>query len=385
MKATQQDFAAVAPRAARQARIALLLRPRRGRRRRRRRQRIAAHAARSRRAGRAVGRGAARDPVRLGDEARSTSLFGGARHIVVRANGDEAHDAVENLLEVIDAGEARRLPGADRRHRRDRQVAHRQAARRARRCAGGDVLSARPRARCATQCARWPTPPGSGSAATWPSGSPAPPGSTCAWRSRKSTKLALYLDASPQAPRRRRRGGARRDRRARPRRTASCRWSTPCSSGDASRLPGELRRMRELSLNPVGLLLAFERRAAQLAQLAARLGPGGRRATLLEAEQKARGGCSASDGRDLAAQLSAGAGRKLERLVERLVALHRALLANSQAASCCWRRGWPRSPARPWLGNRASLILPSRRTCPSAAAQSLAECADCDHGKRGSS
>ena len=39
-----------------------------------------------------------KDPVRLGDEARSTSLFGDARHIWVRAAGDEAHDAVENLL-----------------------------------------------------------------------------------------------------------------------------------------------------------------------------------------------------------------------------------------------------------------------------------------------
>ncbi|HWU04515.1 MAG TPA: DNA polymerase III subunit delta, partial [Novosphingobium sp.] len=39
-----------------------------------------------------------RDPVRLGDEARSTSLFGDSRHIWVRANGDEAHDAVEILI-----------------------------------------------------------------------------------------------------------------------------------------------------------------------------------------------------------------------------------------------------------------------------------------------
>ena len=40
-----------------------------------------------------------RDPVRLGDEARSTSLFGDTRHILVRASGDEAHDAVEILLD----------------------------------------------------------------------------------------------------------------------------------------------------------------------------------------------------------------------------------------------------------------------------------------------
>ena len=39
-----------------------------------------------------------RDPVRLGDEARSVSLFGGARHIVVRARGDEVAEAAEILV-----------------------------------------------------------------------------------------------------------------------------------------------------------------------------------------------------------------------------------------------------------------------------------------------
>ena len=39
-----------------------------------------------------------RDPVRLSDEARSTSLFGGERYILVRTAGDEACEAVETLL-----------------------------------------------------------------------------------------------------------------------------------------------------------------------------------------------------------------------------------------------------------------------------------------------
>ena len=39
-----------------------------------------------------------KDPVKLGDEARSTSLFGGNRHIWVRASGDEACEAVTILL-----------------------------------------------------------------------------------------------------------------------------------------------------------------------------------------------------------------------------------------------------------------------------------------------
>ena len=46
-----------------------------------------------------------KDPVRLGDEARSTSLFGDTRHLFVRASGDEAHDAVKILLDGVDQGQ----------------------------------------------------------------------------------------------------------------------------------------------------------------------------------------------------------------------------------------------------------------------------------------
>lgn len=45
-----------------------------------------------------------KDPALLADEAASTSLFGGARWIRVRANGDEIADAVEALLETPQAG-----------------------------------------------------------------------------------------------------------------------------------------------------------------------------------------------------------------------------------------------------------------------------------------
>ena len=41
-----------------------------------------------------------RDPVLLADEARSASLFGDARHILVRANGEEAHDALKLHFEA---------------------------------------------------------------------------------------------------------------------------------------------------------------------------------------------------------------------------------------------------------------------------------------------
>ena len=105
MKATQRDFSAVAPKAALQARIAFFCGP----------DEAGAAAAADKLAamlpdpGERVelsGGELRSDPVRLGDEARSVSLFGGTRHLLVRANGDEAHDAVKVFLEVIDGGEA---------------------------------------------------------------------------------------------------------------------------------------------------------------------------------------------------------------------------------------------------------------------------------------
>lgn len=45
-----------------------------------------------------------KDPALLADEAASSSLFGGARHIRVRANGDEVADALEALLAASQAG-----------------------------------------------------------------------------------------------------------------------------------------------------------------------------------------------------------------------------------------------------------------------------------------
>src|SRR5690606_35315565 len=83
----------------------------------------------------------------------------------------------------------------------------------------------------------------------------------------------------------------------------------------------------ELSLNPVAVLLAIERRAAQIAQLSAKLGRGRKAADLLEAER-----VFWRDRKDLGAQLERWRGPRLERLVLRLAALHRSLLANSQAA-----------------------------------------------------
>src|SRR5690606_32887291 len=104
MKATQRDFRQSAPRAAREGRGFFVCGP----------DEAGASAAAQSILGLLPGAGEPvelagselrSDPVRLADEARSVSLFGGTRHIWVRAGGDEAHDAVRNLLETFDAGE----------------------------------------------------------------------------------------------------------------------------------------------------------------------------------------------------------------------------------------------------------------------------------------
>ena len=143
-------------------------------------------------------------------------------------------------------------------------------------------------------------------------------------------KLALYLDASPQAP-------VHVDGDALDAIGASCEEDgfmpvvNAVLSGDTRKVSDELKRMRELSLNPVGLLLAFERRAAQLARISAEIGPRGRMNDL-DRGKKASLGIFFRDERDIAAQLSTWRGLRLDRLTRRLTALHQSLLANSQAA-----------------------------------------------------
>ncbi len=144
------------------------------------------------------------------------------------------------------------------------------------------------------------------------------------------TKLALYLDAAPQAPRQASAedldaiGASSEEDGFMP-------LVNAVLSGEQAKLAGELKRMREVSLNPVGLLLAFERRAAQLAKIAARLGP---RQNLdeLNRGEKASLGIFFKEERDIRTQLAYWRGARLDRLTTRLVELHRELLANSQAA-----------------------------------------------------
>ena len=109
MKATQKDFLAVAPRAVRAAKVFFFCGP----------DEAGAAAAAQRIAdlleepGERVelsGADLRKDPVLLADEARSTSLFAGARHIVARVSGDEGHDALANHVAAIDAGEGEPCP-----------------------------------------------------------------------------------------------------------------------------------------------------------------------------------------------------------------------------------------------------------------------------------
>jgi DNA polymerase-3 subunit delta len=273
-----------------------------------------------------------RDPVKLGDEARSSSLFGDKRHIFVRAQGDEAHDAVQVLL----AGEVEPCPvlivaaGATDKSRTAKLLADRPdalvamfhppdlrsvaASVRAMADAaglriGGDIAERIARAAgLDTRLAR-----------------------------SEVAKLALYLDASPASPRSA--DAAALD--AIGARTEEDGFGAAVNAvlgGDKAKIPGELKRIRELGLNPVGLLLAIERRAAQLSALAARLGGRGDVAALMKAEVAARR-VFWKDERELGAQLRHWRGKRLERLVGKLVGLHRSLLANSQDADLLLAQG----------------------------------------------
>lgn len=339
MKATQRDFAGMAPRAAEAARVFFFCGP----------DEAGAHDAVQRivsllaEPGERIelsGADLRRDPVKLGDEARSASLFGDRRHILVRAQGDEAHDAVDVLLSGPMSGSAEPCPvlivanGATDKSRTAKLLADRPdalvamfhppdlksvaASVRAMADAaglriGGDLAERIARAAgLDTRLAR-----------------------------SEIAKLALYLDASPESPRSA--DAAALDAvGARTEEDGFTALVNAVLGGEKAKIPGELKRMRELGLNPVGLLLAIERRAAQLAALAAKLGPaqgrGGDVAALLKAEVAARR-VFWKDERDLGVQLRHWRGRRLERLVAKLVGLHRALLANSQDAELLLSQG----------------------------------------------
>jgi DNA polymerase-3 subunit delta len=269
------------------------------------------------------------DPARLGDEARSQSLFGGTRHIFARVNGDDACEAVKILLETGEAGAGAACPVII------------QAASATDKARTAKLLEPRPDAVVAMF---WPPDLRSMTQTVRTLGDAAGVRLTSelAERIARGTsldvrlagsevdKLALYLDASPHSPRTATAetlneiGAAVEEEGFTP-------LVNAVLSGDTKRLGAEMQRMRDLQLNPVGLCLAFERRVAQMAQIAARMGPRGNVAQTLEAEQKARR-IFWRDRADLEVQLKRWQGADLHRLVERIALLHRALMRDSRAA-----------------------------------------------------
>ncbi len=331
MKATQRDFAQAARRAAAQARVFFFCGP----------DEAGAAAAAQKMvtmlpdAGERVelsGADLRKDPVLLGDEARSTSLFGGSRHIWVRANGDEALDAIGNHLMghgdacpvlIVATGATDKSRTAKLLEKRDDALVAmfwppelRDVTQSVR--AMGDAAGLRLNGDLAERIARGA-------------------GLDVRLAQSEVSKLALYLDASPEAPKNAD-AAALAEIGAATEEDGFMPIVNAVLSGDRPKLAGEFARLRELALNPVGLLLAFERRAAQLAQLAARLGRGGDVHGFLKGEERARR-VFFKDVRDLEAQLTRWRGEPLERLIVNLAALHRSLLANSQASEVLLAQG----------------------------------------------
>jgi len=264
-----------------------------------------------------------KDPVRLGDEARSTSLFGGTRHIWVRAAGDEAHDAVANLIESDVAGCPVLIvaTGATDKSRTAK------------------LLAARPDALVAMF-----HPPDlaavAGAVRTMAGAAGLRLGSDLAERIARAAgldtriarseleKLALYVDAAPESPR----TVTVADLDAVAAQVSDDDFAPIVDvvlGGQRERLAGELHRLKAMQISPVGLLLAMERRTAQLAALAARMGPGEEPGRFLDAEANARR-IFWRDKAALTAQMRCWGGDRIERLAQRLMALHQAMLTNSQ-------------------------------------------------------
>lgn len=327
MKATQKDFAGLAVRAAKQCRIFFFCGP----------DEAGASAAAAKivtllpDAGDRVdmvGAALRKDPALLGDEARSGSLFGANRYILVRAAGDEAVEAIENHLET--SGDACPVlivaTSATDKSRTAKLLAKRDDAlvamfyppdledfavgvRRMADAAGlqldGDLAH-----RIAQGV-----------------------GLDVRLAQSEIDKLALYCDADPQSPRPvdaptlEAIGARTEDDGFMP-------IVNAVLSGNLRVLPGELRRMRELSINPVGLLLAFERRVAQLSQLSARVGPHGNAEAVMRGER-----VFYKDIPDLKTQLDCWPAKRLDRLMDKLIGLHRALMTHNRASGVLLSQG----------------------------------------------
>jgi DNA polymerase-3 subunit delta len=277
------------------------------------------------------------DPAKLGDEARSASLFGGARHIVVRCVGDEAHDALAALIETGEAGAGEAAPViVVATSATDKSRTAKLLEKRADALVGmfypPDLATVAAAVRAMADAAGLRL--GGDLAERIARAS----GLDLRLARSEVDKLALYVGADPQAP-----------RPATPEDHAAIGAATEedgfqplvnvVLGGEVAALPDELRRMREHGLNPVGLVLAMERRAALLARILAQLGPRGS-IDRLDYGARMRLGIFQKEQAEIAQQYArwtrperpGAAALKLDRLVPRLVALHRALVTNSQSA-----------------------------------------------------
>jgi DNA polymerase-3 subunit delta len=276
------------------------------------------------------------DPALLGDEARSNSLFGDTRHIYARVTGDEAHDALKLLTETGDMGAGEACPvvvvatSATDKSRTAKLLEKRKDA--------VVAMFYPPDLQSVTRSVRG-LADGAGVRLSGDLAERIARAANLDVRLAKSEveKLALYLDATAQSPQSATAedldaiGAASEDDGFTP-------LVNAVMGGQAAKVGTELARMKQLGLNPVGVLLAFERRAAQLARIAAALGP--RSFGDLDRGEEARLGIFFKEKRDIGQQLALWRhGDKLGRLTQRLVTLHRELLTNSQAAELLLAQG----------------------------------------------
>lgn len=273
-----------------------------------------------------------RDPVRLADEARSVSLFGDRRIIHVRATGDDAHDAVETLLQSpVDGWPVLIVASSATDKSRIAKLLENRADALVGMFHPPDLKSVASAIRSSADAM--------GVRMTDELSERVARATALDTRMARSEleKIALYLDASPQAPR-----------------TATaadlddvCAVSeddgmmplvNAVLGGEVRRIPAELSRMREQGMNPVGLVLALERRAGQLVQLAGRLGERGDVNAFMQQESDARR-VFFRDRADLTQQLKRWRGPRLVRLCERLVLLHRTLIADNRNGDLALAQG----------------------------------------------
>lgn len=267
-----------------------------------------------------------RDPTRLTDEARSTSLFGDTTVIRIAMAGDDAHDAIANLLDdpvagwpviAVASGATDKSRVAKLLELRDDALvtvfhppdlnAVIEMVRNAGEAAG--LRLSLPLAQRLAQAAALDT------------------------RIARSEieKLALYCDASPQSPK----TPSPDDMTAIGTVTSDDSMAPLVNAtlgGMTERLHHELPRLTCGDFNPVGLLLALERRAVQLAQLTARMGSNGNVNKFMDQEAQARR-VFFKDKADLTLQLHKWRGVRLERLLTRLAALHKSMLTDSNNAA----------------------------------------------------